>query len=651
MKGGLRHRGVLSWSRAPAIGVVIIMMITGWSSASSAGELPQSAGGMILINQDVTTGPSGTFLIRLQLPGILADDDVLTLSIHEPVLDEDDFLAASRQEHLGGVLESIPYKLAELNPDPFGLIDLVIELEVPDAVEQRQVKLARPGVYPVSINLRTVDQQLLGRIVTFLIRTPDSAPDGEPTQSRLGVVLIAQITEPSNPSSRELDAQDWLGIIGAHPLLAGSSALTPALIDSLATSPEFQFFSNATRWELTREPYYPIDPAGLVSAGLVAELDELYADGLSTLRTIREPANPSLWLAGNLDPNQLVTQEGLGIRNIVLNAGSVILTPAIRPGASVELIYNGIRFRALLTDDDLMVHTERADPVLGAHHLLAHLATLASTSEPRNEQGPETIVTLDLTSHIDDIVFAEQFLGGLAEMPLVTTLTATEGFGPDNATTPITGRSFIATVEDQPRTPFDYASYRTAANLLDAFGSMVSAEHRGEANELANGLLASLASNIDDLTRQNIWNRSSSYVRRETTLLDPPPLDSINLTSREALVPFSFQNRAEYPMRVEVRIVSDKLSVVDFDDGESTTLVLDPGVTTREFRLRAQTSGSFPVTIELYSPDGQLALGESRAVVRSTAPTGIGLAMTIGAAAVLLGWWVLDSMRRRRVPR
>ena len=649
MKTDPRHQESLSWRRAVPIGVMVIMTITGWSFASSTGELAQPAGGMILINQDVTTGPSGTFLIRLQLPGILADDDVLTLSIHEPVLNEDDFLAASRQEHLGGVLESIPYKLADLDPNPFGLIDLVIELEVPDAIEQQQVKLARPGVYPVSINLRTVDQQLLGRIVTFLTRTPDPVPDEEPTQSPLGVVLIAQITEPANPSSRELDAQDWLGIIGAHPLLAGSTALAPALIDTLATSSEFQLFSNATLWELTRQPYHPIDPAGLVAAGLVDELGELYADGLSALRTIREPTNPSLWLTGNLDPNQLVTQESLGIRNIVMTASSVSVTPAIRPGASVELIYDGIRFRALLTDDDLMVHTQRSDPALGAHHLLAHLATLALTSEPRNEQGPETIVTLDLTAHIDDIVFAEQFLNGLVDLTLISTLTATEGFGTDNATTPITGRSFIATVDDQPRTPLDYAGYRTAANLLDAFGSMVSAEHRGEADQLANGLLASLASNIDDLTRQNIWNRSSSYVRRETTLLDPPPLDSINLTSREALVPFSFQNRAEYPMRVEVRIVSDKLSVVDFDDGESTTLVLAPGITTREFRLRAQTSGSFPMTIELYSPDGQLALGESRAVVRSTAPTGIGLAMIIGAAAVLLGWWILDSMRRRRV--
>ena len=112
-------------------------------------------------------------------------------------------------------------------------------------------------------------------------------------------------------------------------------------------------------------------------------------------------------------------------------------------------------------------------------------------------------------------------------------------------------------------------------------------------------------------------------------------------------MPFSFQNRAGIPLRVELRIISERLTVEDFDDGESTTLVLEPGVTTHRFRLRALGSGSFPVSIELHSPDGELLVGKAQAALRATTPTGVGLALTIGAAVFLASWWLLDSRRRK----
>jgi hypothetical protein len=98
---------------------------------------------------------------------------------------------------------------------------------------------------------------------------------------------------------------------------------------------------------------------------------------------------------------------------------------------------------------------------------------------------------------------------------------------------------------------------------------------------------------------------------------------------------------------VELRIIGEKLTVDDFDDGESTTLVLEPGVTTHRFQLSALGSGSFPVTIELHSPDGGLLVGKAQAAIRATTPTGVGLGLTIGAAVFLAIWWVVDTKRKK----
>ena len=121
----------------------------------------------------------------------------------------------------------------------------------------------------------------------------------------------------------------------------------------------------------------------------------------------------------------------------------------------------------------------------------------------------------------------------------------------------------------------------------------------------------------------------------------------LGFSYQKASVPFSFQNRSNVPLRVELRIISERITVEDFDDGESTTIVLNPGVTTHNFRLRALGSGSFPISIELHSPNGGLIVGKAQAALRATTPTGVGLGLTIGAAVFLACWWFIDTRRRK----
>jgi hypothetical protein len=52
--------------------------------------------------------------------------------------------------------------------------------------------------------------------------------------------------------------------------------------------------------------------------------------------------------------------------------------------------------------------------------------------------------------------------------------------------------------------------------------------------------------------------------------------------------------------------------------------------------------------VSLVSPDGRLVVAQSRFTVRSTAFSGVGLVLTVGALVVLLGWWGRHHVRGRR---
>src|SRR5205807_854311 len=53
----------------------------------------------------------------------------------------------------------------------------------------------------------------------------------------------------------------------------------------------------------------------------------------------------------------------------------------------------------------------------------------------------------------------------------------------------------------------------------------------------------------------------------------------------------------------------------------------------------ARTAGVFTLVVALESPDGALTLASSKYTVRSTAASGVGVFLSIGAALFLALWW------------
>jgi hypothetical protein len=131
-------------------------------------------------------------------------------------------------------------------------------------------------------------------------------------------------------------------------------------------------------------------------------------------------------------------------------------------------------------------------------------------------------------------------------------------------------------------------------------------------------------------------------VRREFGKVEPPSPTFITLTSRDGVIPVTVRNLAGYRVRVRVVLLSTRL---EFLEGDSQRVVLERPVQTFTFPVRAQTTGRFPVTVRLETPQGA-AIGESQIVVRSTAYNVLALVITLGAALFLAMWW-----GRRFLPR
>ena len=62
----------------------------------------------------------------------------------------------------------------------------------------------------------------------------------------------------------------------------------------------------------------------------------------------------------------------------------------------------------------------------------------------------------------------------------------------------------------------------------------------------------------------------------------------------------------------------------------------------------ARTSGAFPLKVSIQSPAEALTISQTRFTVRSTAASGVGIVLSIGAGLFLLVWWVRNLHHGRR---
>jgi hypothetical protein len=292
--------------------------------------------------------------------------------------------------------------------------------------------------------------------------------------------------------------------------------------------------------------------------------------------------------------------------------------------------------------------------VLNAHVLLADLATLYYDA-PTLTRG--AVVRVPPT-WAPDPDFLDALLTGLAPNLAVQPVGLATFF----ATVPTAGTKGPTAGTEAPTDPLvrplqpaahsDLASYATALGAAQSavatYRTMIGPDSP-RADPLDERLLVSASADVSGTERQQYLDGVRTAVSRETAKVEAPARQTITLTAREGRVPLLIRNHAGYPLHVVLHFASDRLAFPGNADG-TMPLTLTDETTRVEIVVRARASGDTPLDIVVSSPDGRLTLSQGRYRIRSTAVSGVGLMLSIGAGLVLLFWWA-GTMRRARRQR
>jgi hypothetical protein len=188
---------------------------------------------------------------------------------------------------------------------------------------------------------------------------------------------------------------------------------------------------------------------------------------------------------------------------------------------------------------------------------------------------------------------------------------------------------------------------------LESVTAMLPGNHQLQA-QVDKLLLLATRADLSTSERNAYFDAEQRLINAVTNSISMPDQGTVTLTSNTNEVPYLITNGSTTSINVSLHLSSTKLEF----PGSPTKGVLDlvnvtlpPGLTQRSVRVKTLARATFPMTIEVRSPDGRRLLAHSELKVRSTALSGIGIALTIGAAAVLVLWWVRQTSRRRRERR
>ena len=357
---------------------------------------------------------------------------------------------------------------------------------------------------------------------------------------------------------------------------------------------------------------------------------------VSVLGSTAVPA--TLDLLGRLGAiGHVVSAERLDPRPVTASYGSTY--PARLLDSS------GVAQPALVADPYLARHlVNPRGSVSAAQHLVADLALLA-WSDPTVTRT--AIVTMP-ESLVVDALTLDLVLGAIEDAPFLHLQSLPELFEASLATDAAAAVTYELWPE--PVTPVSRrATDRSLAETAVAAYTAILGGPHPDAAALNDLLEVTAAAELDgdamDAYLSTVYDTVSGVLDEFTT----PANQSVRLTARRANLPFTIHNGLNTNARVVLVLQSD--GRLDFPEGEAIEAILVPGRNRIAVPVRARTSGDARLRVTVRSPDDArlLQLQSVQLMVRTTSLPGVGVALFIGALAVLAIWWIrLARVRSRR---
>ena len=630
----------------------------GGSGAGAGAGRPSSAlaqtgsrpGSIDFVAQTPWVGTDGQFRMSFTIVRPTGPSNLeVVVSVHAAVAFRSEFQETLANRLFGDpVLPDAVFPLGGLTPDLDGNYAVAVSAALG----------SQDGVYPVRVALRQRDDfEILDEFVTHLVYLP-----GEHIGTKLGVSIVLPIHRPPalQPDGTRLPADEnqlatLSAAVDAARALPVSFVPTPETMTALVASRNPRAGAVLTSLRAVDDrsivggTYVPVSLPALTTGSVDEAVLQLERGTATLTEVLRVPdAVSRVWVAEEpLDAASIDLLAGRGVDRVVATEPGLAPIPdqLITLTGPFELVGERTSVHGAAADPGLTAHFSEANPALQAAHLLADLAVLY-LDLPGEERG---VVALAPRLWQPSATFFATLAAGLTGHPVVEAMAIDTLFTRIPDATDL-GEPLVRRPAVDPGGSLTgvVGRIRGVRGRLDALGSVLGPTNAVSGDLDERLLVAQSADFRSPRERDPFLTGVQSAIDEQLGGIVMPQNRSITLTAREGEIPVTFQNNTGHPVKVVVRMESDKL---DFPQGERIELDLTRVNTTHRFPVVARTSGAFPIRITLESPDGNLLVGRARLTVRSTAASGVGLGISVGAALFLALWWGRHAQRGRRARR
>jgi hypothetical protein len=640
---------------AGLVAVGSLLAVGGLPAGASNQRPPAAADAQIdLVTQTPVVAQGGTFAVWVRLGGVPAEGSV-RLVIHARVRSRSELAASMEGAELRGRVIDTVTPLSALAPDADGARRVAVSLDPATG----GLALQTEGVYPVQLIAQDALGTPLATLVTHLILAPPS-DDEAPA---LGVAVVVDLGAPpalQPDGTIELDrgAVDAMGqlVTGllAAPTVPVTMAASPETLDALQASTEpadallLDGLRSAAggRYVLAR-PYVEVSPDELVASGLAGEVGEQLSQGRRALTDALgvEPVTTVGVAPPTLDTDGANALRYNGQRRLVVaeDRFEPLSPDTISYSLAQPFLLTGPAPVEVLSTDATVLERLATDdgPGLVVSRVLAELALLRleqpsvarSVVVPIGPGVPATVERLLL----EGLAFGRPFAAMSLDQAFDHAEPLLDGGGNQlhRALVPLAITPLPA--QDRRAIADARAHLETFAELVGNDGAVL--------DPLSRHLLLASSSALGGSARRAHLAAVEGAVDAVSGAVSTPGSVTLTLTARDGTIPLTITNDARIPLHVSVRLSSRKL---EFPDGDTIDLDLPEGITRIDINVRTRATGAFPLDATVVTPDGQRVLANTRYTVRSTAVSGVGLVISLGAGLFLVVWWARHWRRTRR---
>jgi hypothetical protein len=601
----------------------------------------RTSGSIRLASQTSWVTAGGSFDLHLVVDAPAGRPLDLAVDIRGAVTSRSEFNGTIDGRLLRRSVKRVVKPVADLPVDGAGAA--VVSLPMPrldtPAVAETLPAL-RPGVYPVSVELRVRGGAAIDQFVTHLVRLPDDA-----VAAPLAVAWVQPVARSAGVIAAVGDAE-----------MPMTLDVTPAALEGLPPD-NLQPLREAVTGDdqLLASTWVPVDVSALVAAGHgsdVAAQRQVGDDALVELVDAR--GDLRVWSSDRpLTSAAIARLRELGVTRFIV------------PEASLEPLPASVTGRLTLTrpfsidagDDDVVdgaAVDENMDAhfgasrnrVLAAHQLLADLAVLYFDS-PGNQRG---VVVRAPHGWSPSPSFLRIAFDGIRQAAILRPLTIDGLF----QTVPMLtsrGRPVVRSVESVRVAALPAAALTRAHDDLDQLASIVG-PGSPQAETARRQLLAAESELLTRAERANAIDKASAALDAVRSRLRMADNRTVRLTAREGSIPITIYNDNSFPVHVQLVLSSEKLEFTAVEGSDRTRqvfndLLLEPGNNSRSVKVRARASAAFSMRATLLAPDGH-ELVRSRFTIVSTVFSGVGVVLSIVSALFLLVWWARHWRTSRR---